>query len=72
MTRPTEETVLSLMALPPSEQTGQALLAWVNDLQNCIARGDMMLGLISRKEVERVPAACAAVTGLASAESWKS
>jgi TPR repeat protein len=54
-TRP--EGIDALLASKPSEEIGQALMQWVEETKNRIARGDMAIGILSIPEVQKVPEA---------------
>lgn len=53
---PAKSTQKATSAKPSSSaKEAQAILAWFRDIQNRILRGDLMLGILSAKEVDQVP-----------------
>lgn len=68
--QPRRRTLDALMATAPSNATGQALLEWARDVQSCIVRGDLMLGILSVEEVESVPAALTQAAHLGVGDAW--
>jgi uncharacterized protein len=59
----------ALLAEPASPETGKGLMGWFSSIKGRVARGDMMLGGLSMKEVAKVPDALrkAAACGVSSA-----
>lgn len=45
----------SLVTAGPSEKVARQLLNWARELLRRVARGDMMIGILSIDEVERLP-----------------
>ena len=51
------DSIDGLMKAAASEDTGRKILEWASELDNRILRGDLMIGILSIEEVEKMPAA---------------
>jgi len=59
-----------LLAAPPSREAGSRILTWCEGLQDRIERGEMMIGLLSIAEVERVPDALRHAAACGHPHAW--
>lgn len=51
------ETIASLLDLPDSPAAAAAIVSYVQGLRGRVLRGDMVIGILSIEEIERVPSA---------------
>ena len=59
-----------LLAPPVSLETGERLVSWADSVRTQIARGDMMLGILSVDDVEKVPVAYQAAADSGVEQAW--
>ncbi|HKD27280.1 MAG TPA: tetratricopeptide repeat protein [Xanthobacteraceae bacterium] len=60
----------TLLTQPANKETGEALLRWVEDLRGRVLAGEMMIGILSEREVARAPQALERAIGCGADEAW--
>lgn len=60
----------ALLQAQPSSSVAEQLVAWANATRNQIARGDMMLGILTIDEVAKVPTAYATAAQYGNKNAW--
>ena len=60
----------SLLKAKPSRSVAQQLVEWAADTRNRIARGDMAIGILSREEVAKIPAAYRSAAQSGDTDAW--
>lgn len=60
----------ALLKAQPSNSVAEQLVAWADATRNQIARGDMMLGILSIDEVAKIPMAYQAAAQLGHSNAW--
>ncbi len=66
------ENIDKLLKAKPTKKNGKALLQWIDEIQDQITRGDMMIGILSVEEVKKVPLAYERAIACGEAEAYYS
>lgn len=64
------KSIDELMKAAPSADTGKKILDWASDIDGRILSGDMMIGILSIEEVEKMPAALRRAAECGHPEAW--
>jgi TPR repeat protein len=64
------DSIDALMKAAPSADTGKKILEWASDIDLRILSGDMMIGILSIEEVEKMPAALRRAAECGQQEAW--
>lgn len=59
-----------LLKAKPSRATAERLIAWADEIQSRVQRGDLSLGILSAEAVERIPQAYERAAEIGEASAW--
>lgn len=65
-----ETNIDDLLNAPPSVETARKLNEWADECRNRIARGDLMLGILTVEEVEKISSAYRTAAQFGDTDSW--